>query len=288
MNLEKISRNGIFQIVALDHRESLKKLLNQKEPESVKKETLEKIKLKFSKIFSPHASGILLDPTYGKPAIQSVKNKCGILISLEKSGYVETKEGRITQLISNFTPKKALEMGANAAKLLIYFNPKAKASEKQKELVKNVVEKCEKVGLPLVCEFLVYPHSEKNFEKEKSKLILDSVKELSEINFSLLKVEFPGDVKREEQDKLEERCEKITNLSKVPWVLLSRGVEFDEFKRQLAIAMKCGCSGFMIGRALWQEYFRIKKGKEKFLQVECVKRLKELKEITSNQNLISK
>jgi tagatose 1,6-diphosphate aldolase len=279
--LEKISSNGFFHIVALDHRESLKKIINPEKPEAVSRKSLESIKLKFSRIFSSQASGILLDPIYGRPAINSIKHKCGLLISLEESGYEETEDGRLTHLIKKFGPKEAKGLGADVAKLLIYFNPKAKTARKQKELVKKVSEKCKEVGLPFVCEFLVYPYKEKDFEKEKSNLILSSAKEISRLGVDLLKTEFPGRLEIDDREKIESNCKKLTRISKVPWVLLSRGIDFYKFKEQLKISINLGASGFMVGRALWQDYFSSGKQKEDFLKEVCLKRLKELKEIAS-------
>jgi tagatose 1,6-diphosphate aldolase len=281
LSLEKISSNGFFHIVALDHRESLKKIINPKKPEEVSRKKLESIKLKFSRIFSSQASGILLDPIYGIPAINSIKNKCGLLISLEESGYEETEDGRLTRLIKNFGPKEAKELGADVAKLLIYFNPKAKTSRQQEELVKKVSEECKKVGLPFVCEFLVYPYKEKNFENKKSDLILNSAKKISRFGIDLLKTEFPGRLGIDGIRKIESNCKKLTKLSKVPWVLLSRGIDFNQYKEQLKISIRFGASGFMVGRALWQDYFILGKQKEDFLKEVCLKRLKELKKIAS-------
>ncbi|MEM5773001.1 MAG: tagatose 1,6-diphosphate aldolase [Candidatus Aenigmatarchaeota archaeon] len=279
MSLEKISANGFFHIVALDHRQSIKKIINPKNPEKVSKKTLEQIKLKFSKAFSSQASGILLDPIFGKPAINAIKNKCGLLISLEESGYQETKEGRTTSLIKNFGPENVKKMGGDAAKLLIYFNPKAKTAKQQKKLVEEVAIKCREINLPLVCEFLIYPYKEKDFEKEKGKLIIQSAKEISKLGIDLLKTEFPGKLGEE---KVEANCKKLTKASKVPWVLLSRGIDFQKFEEQLEISIKFGCSGFMVGRALWQDYFYAE-NKGEFLKKICLERLKELKEIASRK-----
>lgn len=281
MGLEKISCNGTFHIVALDHRQSLKKIINPKNPKVVSRKTLEQIKLKFSKVFSPQASGILLDPIYGKPAIRAVRNKCGLLISLEESGYEETKEGRITSLIKNFGPESVKKMGGDAAKLLIYYNPNAKTAKQQKKVVEEVAEKCIEINLPFVCEVLVYPYKEKDFEKEKSKLIIRSAKEISRLGIDLLKTEFPGSLE-DKIEKNETKCKKLTKVSKVPWVLLSRGIDFEKFKEQLRISMKFGCSGFMVGRALWQDYFQVK-NKEEFLKNKCLERIKELKEVVKRK-----
>lgn len=38
---------------------------------------------------------------------------------------------------------------------------------------------------------------------------------------------------------------------KMPWVILSSGVDADIFGRAVSIAMKGGASGFLAGRAVW-------------------------------------
>jgi tagatose 1,6-diphosphate aldolase len=255
-------------------------MINPKNPEAVSKKNLELVKLKLSKIFSSQASGILLDPTYGRPAMNAIKNKCGLLISLEESGYREIEGERLTLLIKNFGPKEAKGLGADAVKLLIYFNPKAKTARRQKNLVKEVSEKCEEVGLPFVCEFLVYPLEEKDFEKERGKLILRSAKEISRLGIDLLKTEFPGRIEIDDKEEIENSCKKLTRYSKVPWVLLSKGISFNQFKEQLRVSIEFGASGFVVGRALWQDYFSPGQ-KESFLKKVCLKRLKELKKIAS-------
>ena len=39
----------------------------------------------------------------------------------------------------------------------------------------------------------------------------------------------------------------------MPWVLLSAGVDFEQFKPQVQVACACGASGFLAGRAIWKE-----------------------------------
>ncbi len=41
--------------------------------------------------------------------------------------------------------------------------------------------------------------------------------------------------------------------SSAPWILLSAGVDFDEFAIQVRIACTAGASGFLAGRAVWQD-----------------------------------
>ena len=40
----------------------------------------------------------------------------------------------------------------------------------------------------------------------------------------------------------------------MPWALLSGGDSFESFREQLLVACEAGASGFLVGRALWNEY----------------------------------
>ena len=39
----------------------------------------------------------------------------------------------------------------------------------------------------------------------------------------------------------------------MPWVILSAGVGYDDFKRQVEIACAAGASGFLAGRSIWRD-----------------------------------
>jgi tagatose 1,6-diphosphate aldolase len=67
-------------------------------------------------------------------------------------------------------------------------------------------------------------------------------------------------------------------------VLLSAGVGFESFKRQVEIACKAGASGFLAGRALWQDGAGIPVRKERmdFFLNTAAPRLKELAGIADN------
>ncbi|MDH4291179.1 MAG: tagatose-bisphosphate aldolase, partial [Dehalococcoidia bacterium] len=79
-------------------------------------------------------------------------------------------------------------------------------------------------------------------------------------------------------------CQELNQASRLPWVLLSAGVDFDSFKKQVEIACKAGASGFLAGRALWQEGAQIPSREERmsFFQNMAAPRLKELVEIADS------
>ena len=48
-------------------------------------------------------------------------------------------------------------------------------------------------------------------------------------------------------------CVAITDLSPCPWTLLSAGINFELFCRQVEVACRAGASGFIAGRAVWKD-----------------------------------
>src|SRR5207245_1037852 len=48
-------------------------------------------------------------------------------------------------------------------------------------------------------------------------------------------------------------CETINAAARVPWVILSAGVDIQEFLVSVDLACDAGASGFLCGRAIWKE-----------------------------------
>ena len=68
----------------------------------------------------------------------------------------------------------------------------------------------------------------------------------------------------------------------MPWVLLSGGISFKEFTRQTEIACRCGASGVVVGRAVWQEATELRnKAHDDFLSKTAVDRMVELGDLIS-------
>lgn len=255
MSLEKISQDGFFFITAADHRGSLKRKLG----DEFTKEKVLRIKKDLAKFLSPHSSGFLLDPVYGLEAIPQVRS--GLLLSRERTGY-RGGENRETVLLKDWNSKKLKDKGADAIKLLIYYNPDKESSKHQERVVKRVSEECKKFGIPLLCEFMLYDVEEKN----KDLYLIKSAEVLSNLGIDVLKTEAPRGFNN---------CKKLNKRVDVPWVVLSGGMDFKNFKESVKRASRAGASGFAGGRAIWQDTFRDKK----LLKRISTRRLEELKEI---------
>lgn len=282
---------GIMTMCAIDHRGALRRALRPEDPAGVSYEDMVNFKLDLCQAVAPVASAILLDPEYGAAqAILSgvLPGSKGLLVSLEKTGYGGSSTARVTELLPHWSVKKAKKMGASAVKLLIYFRPDLKdLAARQLDLVAKLARQCSEEDIAFLVEPVSYPTEEEEkspdkFARKKPEIVIETAKQITALPIDILKAEFPADMRFEQsEERLLDLCQQLDNASRMPWVLLSAGVDFDSFKRQVAIACRAGASGFLAGRALWQEAAQIKSRGERmnFFTKVAAGRLKELVQI---------
>ena len=276
---------------AIDHRGALRRALNEKGSAEVSYQDMVDFKLDLCQAVARFASAILLDPEYGAGqaiAAGVLPPSKGLLVSLEKSGYSGDSKARITELLPGWSVKKAKKMGASAVKLLIYFRPDLKdVASKQLELVARLADECVAEDIAFLVEPVTYAIEEgekakEKFAERKPELVIETARLVTAQPVDVLKAEFPADIDFEQDEqKLLKLCQELDKASRLPWVLLSAGVDFGSFRKQVEIACKAGASGFLAGRALWQEGARIGSRQERieFFCNTAAVRLKELAEI---------
>jgi len=291
---------GIMTMCAIDHRGALKRALNEKNSAAVSYQDIVDFKLDLCQAVAPFASAILLDPEYGAGqaiAAGLLPGPKGLLVSMEKTGYSGDSNARITELLPGWSVKKAKRMGASAVKLLIYFRPDIKdVASKQLDLVARLAAQCIIEDIAFLVEPVSYPIEEKEriiqggtsskkFAEIKPGLVIETARQITTLPIDVLKAEFPADIKFEQDEgKLLGLCQELNQASRLPWVLLSAGVDFNSFQKQVEIACKAGASGFLAGRALWQEGAQIRSREERmnFFQNTAAPRLKKLAEIADS------
>lgn len=292
--LQQISTpEGAFVISAIDHRGSLQSAIEKELGKQIGYSDMVEWKMDICSALSPYASAILLDPIYG--AAQSIAGgilpgRAGLLVSVEASGYQDNPEGRVTTLLDGWSVGKIKRMGGSAAKILVYFRPDlAEVASKQLETLRSVAEECTRQDLPFLVEPVSYPIGEEKsaplqFAAKKSGLVIETARLITTLPIDVLKAEFPGAFgSGKDASKAFEMCQKLNDASRVPWVLLSAGVDYKTFREQVKIACRAGASGFLGGRAIWQEVLRFADRKQRvnYLKTTAADRLKELLEITT-------
>src|SRR5437667_1727004 len=265
--LQQISDDtGRFTMIAMDQRGSLQKMLHPENPKAATYSEMEAVKLGVTEALAPHASGYLLDPEFGvAPAINrfALPGRTGLLVALEQSGYEKKGNWRLTTLLDGWSVEKVKRLGASAAKLLLFFNPDAPREivDHQLKVVKTISDECRRLDLAFVCEPMSYAvdMSDEEFARKKADPIIRTAEILSPPGFDVSKAAFPGAPPvAPDLEELRKNCQRLSRATKVPWVVLSAGADFDVFRGLVELACQGGASGFLAGRAIWKDAFREK------------------------------
>lgn len=252
--------DGFFVIMALDHRNNLRRALNPSNPDNVSYDDMVRFKRQVVRALSPVSSAVLLDPEFGAaPCVTggSLPGQVGLMVAVEATGYTDEPTARRSQILDGWGVEKIARMGASAVKMLLYYHPEARNAAEQEDLVREVAQMCRDYDMPFFLEplsFPIDPAVKKLSSAAKRDIVLETARRLSPLGIDVLKAEFPLDTAEEPDERVwQAACRELEEASHVPWVLLSAGVGFDEFERQTQIACEAGCSGVMAGRAVWQE-----------------------------------
>jgi tagatose 1,6-diphosphate aldolase len=270
---------GVIAAAAMDQRGSLQKSLAAARGVAVAEITAEmmsEFKVAVSRALTPHASAILLDPEFGLEAARARDRNAGLLLAYESSGYDNTRPGRLPDLLPHVSVRRLVEWGADAVKVLIYYNPQedAAVNDVKHAFIERVGAECEGCDMPFFLEFVGYdPHGgdEKGLEyaRLKPEIVRRGTEEFSKPRYrvDVLKVEIPVNAEYVEGSSVFQgrkaytreqalRCfrEAAAEAAK-PFIYLSAGVSNQQFTESLRMAVESGTdfSGVLCGRATWKD-----------------------------------
>ena len=249
--------DGVFTVLAIDHRDSLRVVLDPDEPDSVAAADITALKLELLRGLAHATSAVMLEPEYS--AAQAIVSRAlpgtvGFLAAVEAQGYLGDPDANRTTLLPDWGVEKAKRLGASGIKLLVLYHPDGGAvSEAQEETIRQVVADCARHDVPLFLEPLLYERP--GAEGDRRRMVVETVRRLGPLGAEILKVQFPLDTEREtDRVAWRDACAELDDVAPVPWALLSGGGSYERFREQLAVACEAGASGFMVGRALWGRY----------------------------------
>ena len=298
------NERGVIAAAAMDQRGSLQKALASARGVDVKEITAEmmsEFKVSVSKVLTPHASAILLDPEFGLDAARARSNNAGLLLAYELSGYDNTRSGRLPDLLPHVSVKRIVDWGADAVKILIYYTPfdDPAVNDIKHSFIERIGAECETYQIPFFLEFVGYDPKggdEKGLEyaKAKPEIVKKSMEEFSKPQYrvDVLKVEVPinaeyvegsGVFKGQKAYSRDEALRHFRDAAAVaskPFIYLSAGVSNNQFVESLKMAAEAGTnySGVLCGRATWKEGIPVYakngvKALEEWLQREGVKNI---------------
>jgi tagatose 1,6-diphosphate aldolase len=253
--------DGFFVICALDHLSDFQELLDP-DPKTVTYDRTVDAKMELIRALAPEVSAFLLDARYALAqavVARALPATCGLMASIEDEGYHGIASGRETKFREGWSTKKIKLIGADVCKLLWLYRPDSKTAGHQRMVVTTLVAECAALSLPLVVEPIWYPLDGEDVKSAAWKArrvegIIESAKVANDMGVDMLKVEFPGYVDTAEgRAAAEDACRRLDGLVDKPWVILSAGVGYDDFRTQVEISCKAGASGFLAGRSIWRD-----------------------------------
>lgn len=278
-----VNEKGIITALALDQRGSLKKMLSTETKEATDEDLKEFKKLVVEEL-SSLGSGLLIDLEYGEEAIFYKDSKVGLLLTYEKTGYDASQKGRFPDVIENLSVKRLKEKGANAVKILLYYDPddNAEINERKKAFIERIGSECKAEGIPFFLEPISYDDNIKDagsyeFALVKPRKVIESTREFSKERYGVdvLKVEVPVNMKFVEgygekvaytQEEALKYFKEQSDVCEIPFIYLSAGVSSEVFQETIKFASKSGAkfNGVLCGRATWAEATKIyaKEGRE--------------------------
>jgi tagatose 1,6-diphosphate aldolase len=277
--LEAVSNDrGVIAAAAMDQRGSLMSAIAKDkgvDKKAVTNQMMAEFKEAVTRILTPHASAILLDPEYGLSATKVRAKNAGLLLAYEKSGYDNTQPGRLPDLLDHYSVRRIVAAGADCVKLLLYYTPfdPPAVNETKHAWVERIGGECIASDVPFFLEFVGYEENvdEKGIEyaRKKPEIVARSMEEFSKPQYGVdvLKVEVPVNMafvkgarssKGESvytREEAKEHFRRAASMAKKPFIYLSAGVSNDTFNESLELAAEAGTnfSGVLCGRATWKD-----------------------------------
>src|SRR6202795_1842641 len=193
---------GVIAAAAMDQRGSLKSAIAKEkgvDKKEIPAQMLEEFKTIVTRVLTPHASAILLDPEYGLPAAKARAKNAGLLLAYENSGYDNTRPGRLPDLLDHYSVPRLVADGADCIKILLYYTPfdPPEINDVKHAWVERIGGECTAADVPFFLEFVGYEEGvdEKGIEfaKKKPEVVTRSMEEFSKPQYGVdvLKVEVP-------------------------------------------------------------------------------------------------
>jgi tagatose 1,6-diphosphate aldolase len=277
--LEAIADNrGVIAALAIDQRSALRTLFAAATGianDQIPVELLEQYKEAVSRILTPHASAILLDPEIGLSAARQRAKNVGLLLAYEQTGYDKSVAGRLPKLLQGWSVNALAAAGADGIKTLLYYSPFSSSgiNDLKKNWVQRVGEECATADVPYFLELVAY-HDEmdeksREFAVLKPEVVTRGIEEFSQSRYrvDVLKVGVPVNMafvdNRNDQDvnivytreQAKQHFRRAAEAARKPFIYLSEGVSNEMFSETLELAAEAGAnfSGVLCGRATWKD-----------------------------------
>jgi tagatose 1,6-diphosphate aldolase len=269
---------GVIAALAIDQRGAMRELFSKpmgKDPADVPGDQLVEYKKAVSRILTPHASAILLDPEFGLPASRERAKTAGLLLAYEITGYDKAIKGRLPRLLPHWSAQRLIKEGADSIKLLLYYSAfsEPEINDIKYAFVERLGAECAALDVPFFLELVSYADGidgkSAEFARKKPELVSKGMAEFTKPQYriDILKVGMPVALAAVEgapspaaeivytRQEAQQHFLYAAQQSTLPFIYLSEGVSNETFQFGLELAAESGAkfSGVLCGRATWKD-----------------------------------
>src|SRR5260221_3269666 len=272
------NERGVIAALAVDHRGNLMQAIAESRGPDGQATAADMLAFKttVTNVLTPYASAVLLDAEYGLGAIASRAPGTGVMLAYEKSGYDINAKGRLPDLLPEQSVRRLVEAGAQAIKILLYYNPfdDAWINRVKQAYVERIGAECIALDVPFFLEPLMYDDAFVDeqglaFARKKPRYVARAMEEFSRpcYGVDVLKVELPvnpafvsgtrafgGEGVAYSRLEAIEHFRNAASVVSRPFIFLSAGSSNQGFCGMLGVASEAGVEVFggVCGRATWQ------------------------------------
>ncbi len=265
--------HGIIAAAAMDQRGSLRTMITRARGKGrdATAEDLTQFKSAVTRVLTRYASGILLDPEYGLPALAVKDPRAGALLAYERTGYDPTVQGRLPALLPEWSVRRLIAVGATAIKILLYYDAGEgdRINTIKRAFIERVGAECVAHDVPFFLELVTYDDAIGDvhgleYARTKPAHVTQAMAEFTKPQYGIdvLKVEVPvtmafvqgarafrGTAAYTRRDALR-LFREAASVANKPFIYLSAGVSGEVFRETLELAAE---AGVLCGRAHWQD-----------------------------------
>ena len=275
------NEKGVIAAAAMDQRGSLQKSITKARGSDATPDDLSQFKIQVTEVLTQYATAILLDPEYGLEAAKHRAKGTGLFLAYEKTGYDANAQGRLPDLLDDWSVRRLVEAGASVIKVLLYYDPDdtQKINSFKEAFIERIGAECRAFDIPFFLEVLAYSDEigdEKSFEfaRVKPQKVKKYMQEFSKPQYGVdvLKVEVPINMnyvegsKANTDGKIAYSHEEVlqafrdaASATTIPFIYLSAGVSNEVFLETLELAAQADTpfAGVLCGRATWQDGVKV-------------------------------
>ena len=194
MSIDGISRDGRFGVLAIDHRDSLRQFLAPLDPESITPAAITELKRDIVSGVADHVTGVMLEPEFSIPHSSMARCPTGSDSSpLSKLRLSRRSRGPADRHSRWLVGGGRQGLWRGRGQVAAAIPPDRSHSQKQEQVLREVVAECRRVGIPLVLEPLFYAIDD---QRDRGRIVIDTVDRLAGSGADVLKLPFPAAVER--------------------------------------------------------------------------------------------